>query len=291
MIEGKQLWATHYRFMNDKLEGSVLERAIWELIDGGELSSADRSFIAEMYRAFDGNAKFRISRVPDGNRFLLCAAYSGDELTLWRNYAREEVSFAVGIDPESPLGVIPPKPGSHVNVNVFPWRKVDYQPASSTLPETHMARIRAALDDDDMGARIRGMSAALRDIFCIVKSDAFEDERESRVVCLADNIRLWRFRSGEFGITPYVALGVADSWGEASDGSEPLPIRAIRLSSNASDADALAVNALLEVNGFGGGVEVDDGYDASGHLVAGNHREIEPPVRISHASNSLRFRS
>src|SRR5699024_1081578 len=158
-------------------------------------------------------------------------------------------SFAVGIDPESPLGVIPPKQVNFVNANVFPWRDVDYQPESSTLPETHMARIRAGLDDDDMGARIREVSAALRDIFCIVKSDAFEDEREARVVCLADNTRLWRFRSGEFGITPYVALGAADSWGEASEGSEPLPIRAIRLSSNASDADALAVNALLEVNG------------------------------------------
>lgn len=38
-------------------------------------------------------AKYRISHVPDGNRFLLCAAKNVDELTLWLNYDREEISL------------------------------------------------------------------------------------------------------------------------------------------------------------------------------------------------------
>lgn len=289
MVKGKQLWATHYRFMNDKLEGSVLERAVWKLIESSELKDVDRALIGEMYRMFDGVAKFRMSHIPDGNRFLLCGSKSGDELTLWRNYAREEVSFAVGIDPKSPLGVIPPKLDTKVNVNVFPWHDVDYQPESLTLPESHLSRIRAGLDQEDMSDRIRDVSSALLDVFCIAKSDAFEDERETRVVCLTDNTRLWNFRSGNFGITPYVALGAADSWDDPSKGTDPLPIRAIRLSANASDADIFAVNALLEINGFAGGVEADDGWDDSGHPIGGGYREIEPPVRISKASNSLRF--
>lgn len=289
MVEGKQLWATHYRFMNDKLEGAVLERAVWKLLENGDLNGLDLSLIREMYRTFDGVPKFLMSNVPDGNRFLICGAESGDELTLWRNYAREEVSFAVGLDRQSALGVIPPKKGSHVNVNVLPWRNVDYQPVSSTLPESHLSRISSALDQDDVSAQIRDVSSALIEIFCLAKSKAFKDEREVRVVCLADNTRLWRFRSGPFGITPYIALGSAKSWGESSGGKDPLPIREIRLSSNATDADILALNALLEVNGFAGEVEADEGWDASGAPIGGGYSEVEPPVRISQATDSLRF--
>ena len=66
MVKGKQLWATHYRFMNDKLEGSVLERAVWKLIESSELKDVDRALIGEMYRMFDGVAKFRMSQFLTG---------------------------------------------------------------------------------------------------------------------------------------------------------------------------------------------------------------------------------
>ena len=133
-----------------------------------------------------------------------------------------------------------------------------------------------------MSDRIRDVSSALLDVFCIAKSDAFEDERETRVVCLTTNTRLWNFRSGNFGITPYVGLGAADSWDDPSKGTDPLPIRAIRLSANASDADIFAVNALLEINGFAGGVEAERRLGRfRSYPIGGGYREIEPPVRIS----------
>lgn len=289
MIEKRQLWATHYRFMNDSLEGSVLEHAVQKLINSSDLIEGDRALIREMYRTFDGIPMNLYSRTPNGNRFLLCGANSGDELTLWRNYAREEISFAVGIDSESPLGVIPPKQGLLGNPDISAWKAVDYQPESSILPDSHMSRIKAGLKLGDEGDKIRRVSDLLRDIFCMVKSSAFKDERETRVVCVTDNIHLWRFRSGNFGITPYVALGAAESWGETSKGEDVLPIRAIRVSSNAKDADILALNALLEANGFEGDVDTEEGFDHEGRPIIGSYSEIEPPVKILQASNSLRL--
>lgn len=287
MVEDRQLWATHYQFMNDKQEGSVFDGAMSALLNSDDLDFAEKDLVARLYRPREAGVEIGTTRVPVQNRFLLCGSASGDELTLWRNYAREEISFAVGFDPAKPLGVIPPKAGVEVNANILPWKAVDYQPALSTVPDPYMRRIRDGLKKPNGGAQIGEVQEVLLDMLCAAKSEAFKDERESRVVCLADNTGLWRFRPGRLGITPYVALGSAKKWGEGSTGKELLPIRAVRLSANASEADMLALNALLEANGFAGRVEVD--FDDTGKPVFGTARAIEPPVRILKASNSLRL--
>lgn len=287
MVGDRQLWATHYQFVNDKQEGSVFDEAMSALLNSDELDFPEQDLLKRLYRPPEAGVESGFTRVTGQNRFLLCGSASGDELTLWRNYAREDVSYAVGFDPTAPLGVIPPKANINVNVNVFPWKVVDYQPALSTVPALYMRRIRDGLKQPNGGAQIGKIQEVLLDMLCVAKSEAFKDERESRVVCLADNTDLWRFRPGRLGITPYVALGSAKEWGEGSTGEESLPIRAIRLSANASEADMLALNALLEANGFAGRVEVD--FDDTGRPVFGTARAFEPPVRILKASNSLRL--
>lgn len=287
MVQGRQLWATHYQFVNDKREGSVFDEAMSALLNSDDLSFPEQDLLKRLYRPSEARVDIGVTRVPEQNRFLLCGSASGDELTLWRNYAREDVSFAVGFDPKAPLGVIPPKANINVNANVFPWKLVDYQPAISTVPEAYMCRIRNGLNQKNGGAQIGKIQEVLLDMLCVAKSEAFKDERESRVVCLADNTDLWRFRPGRLGITPYVALGFAKEWGEGSTGEALLPIRAIRLSANASEADMLALDALLEANGFAGRVEVD--FDDTGRPVNGTVRAFEPPVHILKASNSLRL--
>ncbi|MBM6588946.1 DUF2971 domain-containing protein [Brevibacterium sp. RIT 803] len=289
IIQGKQLWATHFQFMNDTLEGALMADPLDKFIaDDDVLNSYEREMVKIMNQQYEGISRLKITRVPDGNHFLLCGSEKGDELTLWRNYAQGSVSFAIGLDPKCPLGVIPPRNSLTSSGRVQPWNKVDYREQDSELPDEYAARIRSAAQNTDKGDQIGDLSAALQYMYSQVKSSAFKDERETRVVCQTDNPDMWRFRAGQYGITPYVALGTANAWGENSPGDEPLPIRAIRLSANATPPDHLALNALLESHGFGGDAEIEEFMDHSGSIVDTYAREYEPPVQLIQATNSLR---
>lgn len=290
IVEGRQLWATHNRFLNDTLEGSLLERSMRKAMGDkeGPLPRDVRSTYQELYEYQGGD---KISRVPNGNQFLLCGSKSGDELTLWRNYGQEAISFAVGLDPSVPLGIVGPKrhpKDRRSGGRVRQWKDVEYLPPDDEIPRKYIDSMLEARTHEDFGVLIDAVDTAVDEVSSVFKNDAFADERESRVVCWSDDTSLWRFRPGRYGLTPYIALGTAKTWGGESSGEEVLPIRAVRLSATATESDVLAVNALLEAHGFGGGLEVDDpeamdlgyptGYDV-----------IEPPVEVLVANNSLRF--
>lgn len=290
MIEHRQLWATHFQFMNDTLEGTVLAEALSAFTHENEnLTPYERSMIGIMNQQYAGVSRHTFTRVPDGNHFLLCGSKEGDELTLWRNYAKDTISFAVGLDPSVPLGLIPPKPTAGSSGWVQPWTDVEYQKSSPHLPDEHVERILSAVRQEDPGDQIGEVSDVLHHLLFLVKSIAFKDERETRVVCGSDNTAMWRFRSGPFGVTPYVALGTSSNWNERSSGKDPLPIRSIRISANANKADTLALNALLESNGFGGGAEVEEIRDERGVHVDTHHHEYSPPVEIHQTENTLRM--
>ena len=290
MIKDRQVWATHFRFLNDSQEGWFLDKPLTDFLENDEpMSSSERDFIWDMLRPYVGQPITRMTKVPDGNHFLLCGSTSGDELTLWRNYARDAVSFAVGLDPQSPLGLVPPdKDVGITRHEMHPWRKVEYHSPETYLPTAYARRIREAVSQEDMGDRIVDVSDELTHLYSTVKSAAFKDERESRIVCVTNNTQLWRFRVSSYGITPYVALGGSDTWSGLSNGKIPLPIRAIRLSSNSTAADHLALNALLEHHGFRGDAKYEEIYDDTGRHVDTIYEEHEPPVQLLQSSNSLR---
>lgn len=288
MVQGRQVWATHFQFMNDTMEGVLLLEPLRTFVKSSStLSASDKDFMEKMLEPYAGESRLTISRVPDGNLFLLCGSTEGDELTLWRNYARENISFAVGLDPNVPLGIIPPD-GDNVGFNsIQHWEKVRYQEPASHLPEEYQEQLRGALAAVDGGDRIRETSDQIQKILSFTKAKAFRDERETRLVVEANSTPLWRFRSGRFGITPYVALGVSEAWGKKSDGIAPLPIKKIRLSAAAKTADRLALDALLEKNGFAGSTDFGEVEFEGGDRGVWAF-ETPPPVKILQASNFLR---
>lgn len=289
IVEKRQLWATHFRFMNDTMEGVLMTEALETFIARQTgLAEGERDLLRNMLQSYQGAPHFMVTRVPDGNHFLLCGSKSGDELTLWRNYARDSISFAVGLDPEVPLGVIPPGEWNASSGEVLPWFDVDYRESGTELPAEYAGRLIDAVKRADLGDRIVDIDTALVDVLSRTKSAAFKDERECRVVSVVDSTALWRYRAGPLGITPYIALGTTSAWGVASSGEEVLPIRAIRLSANATPADHLALNALLENNGFGGGVEVEEVPTGNGGHVEETARLYAPSVDLLQAKNSLR---
>src|SRR5699024_10417035 len=128
MIRHRELWATHSRFMQHTGEGSVMPSASKAcLSDTTTLPPAQMSMVELPYSCLTANAYPPYTRVPQGNMFLVCGSRDNDALTLWRNYAREAVSFAVGLDPKVPLGVITSNKSPSGNCHdAMRWRDVDY---------------------------------------------------------------------------------------------------------------------------------------------------------------------
>lgn len=289
MIRDREIWATHSRFMNDKVEGEVMHAAISNFIESkGDLPPSQMSMIEMQYSFLTSNMYPHNTRVPAGNMFLLCGSRDNDALTLWRNYAREEVSFAVGLNPNAPLGIIQSeKHQSPRTRDVAPWRDVEYTSEFDKLPQHLAMSLREAAQSRDQGDQIVNISSELRRILSGVKHSAFEDERETRAAFFCDGTIDWHFRSGRFGITPYVKIGTSDRWGLSSDRSRRLPIEAIRLSANATEADILALNALLESNGFAFGTIYDEFLDENGFATHGSVG-YEHPLPVSQSRHPLR---
>ncbi|GAA1320098.1 hypothetical protein GCM10009591_38260 [Brachybacterium tyrofermentans] len=252
IVRDRELWATHSRFMNDKLEGSVMHSAVRDFLSSEKnLTSSQLAMIEMQFGFLTSNMYPHSTRVPQGNMFLLCGSRDNDALTLWRNYAREAVSFAVGLNPETPLGIIRTDHSLRNRwSDIVRWNDVKYTSAFSELPPQNVNPLREAAQSEDPGDQIVRISMELQRTLSGIKHSAFEDERETRIAFFDDSTSDWNFRAGRFGLTPYVRVGTSTQWGNYSDGSPKLPIEAIRVSANASEADIMAVHALLECYGL-----------------------------------------
>ena len=289
MIQNREIWATHSRFMNDKLEGSVMHDAIQKLLsDPNALPASQMGVIEMQYDFMTTNTWPSATRVPQGNMFLVCGSRDNDALTLWRNYAREDVSFAVGLNPSSPLGIIPSgRTPIRQWQDVTPWDDVEYVTDLNSLPQHRIERLCAAARTQDPGDQIVNVARELQKIRSGIKHSAFEDERETRVAFFSNDTTDWHFRSGRFGLTPYVRIGATTKWGRPSDGTHKLPIEAIRVSANAQEADLLAVNALLESRGFAFGEEYGEYEDENGFVASGTVGYIDP-IPVTQSQHPLR---
>src|SRR5699024_12770711 len=127
----------------------------------------------------------------------------------------------------------------------------------------------------------------LKRILSGVDLNLFANECETRIAYFNDSPRDWEFRAGLFGLTPYLRIGTSEQWGRSSDGEDNLPIRAIRVSANATDADIMAVHALLEGHGFTFGEIYEDRASddgAIGPVVTG----YEDPIPVVQSQHPLR---
>ncbi|ASN20124.1 hypothetical protein [Arthrobacter sp. YN] len=96
ILEKNELWASSAAFMNDAnelLSGSLQLRQYFE----EQRSSLPSQTVRDL------EAYIPDTRNRDRDSFVLSASSDGDSLTLWRNYGREHVSFAVGLDESVPL--------------------------------------------------------------------------------------------------------------------------------------------------------------------------------------------
>lgn len=229
--------------------------------------------------------------------YLVSASENGDLLTLWRNYGGSG-AFSIGLDPSVRLRPVlqrtedkhpfPPN-GYYEDAEDFTeegesflaydpddprtlggtWRRVNY--VSRDGLESHEEQLRR---DASFLVGRKHNPEKFRYVVDFTyldpdnapnleKDDAFSDEKEVRIIVSATpDWKFVKYRSGPFGLTPYVDLAAMEKTqtvhGDTTLIPAFLPIRRITLgpSHRGSEREQRSLRALLDANGYRD-VEVD----------------------------------
>lgn len=279
------LWASSAAFMNDHRELRTGPAVLAKQLDLQGLVDEGFRLLAQ------GTGK-----VDPTLAFVTCACNDGDSLTMWRNYTGGEVGFAVRLDPERPLHLRRQRsieevifPADHkllasanfshaaalrllgTMLGNFDGNPIDWQDAiydteqQATLVRHYLARVRAYVADD--GQQTEERAEEISDVMLdfdrklqMFKDEAFKDEQEKRVVCaLAQPLSrcFVKFRTGKYGIVPYVELGVPVEEPEGADAVLPRPMQNLPIMQIAvgptpyPEAAAAGVRQFLMSFGYG----------------------------------------
>lgn len=279
VVRDHEIWAHHSRFMNDQVEGEFFDELLEKFVNDNPLGLSQsilKDWLALLQRT---HSMIRIgleTDVDDRNNFLVCGSGSGDELTLWRNYGQGTRAYAVAFDRQAPLGPLLPEgrdklPALGSRIDLDGWAPVMYEDGQ-TFPSEPRKELQSIVDvwnkvspdENVQGEKIvfwHGFLNISLKYRGLIKHKAFEDEREERLAFSQSTPGLWKFRSGRYGLTPYIPLTNAPRWGEIVAERKPLPIKAIQLSPGATLDDVNAVHALLETHGYGAQYIWDDEGD------------------------------
>lgn len=266
MIENQELWASHVQFMNDRKEFVIAYEALHRLVlrENPDASNPELMLDYALGLRESNTRKALRAGFQVGDRFICCASTEPDSLTMWRLYGRENLAFAVGMSRSAPLGILAPRHLARTGGEVLPsWPEVSYAAGDEYKEAQFFGHdifedLRNEIRSNDTFIFSGEAKEQISRAISILKHHAFSDENEVRVSATVSNYELVNYRRGQFGLTPYLKLTGAKEWGEVTDKPSPLPIRQIRLSPGATQADVSAVRALLRSHGLGVFEEVEE---------------------------------
>jgi hypothetical protein len=257
MLEGRQLWATNVRFMNDTTElgygiGQVREVLQEPVTRRGRrhprserASRQNREDILAMLADTEANTK----------HFAVCFCENGDLLSQWRGYGALGSGFAVGLHGKKLCDFTAPfLPGAPPNLGVI-LRRVIYD------MRIQKSLVRRWIKYIDAGADAQAAFPILRMLYeCLVcfKDPGFKEEREWRLIQQGrvggDDICKESFRAREGRIVTYLPLSFP-SRAEARSARKPagsnFPVAAITYGPTVDDVAAgHALRALVKHHGF-----------------------------------------
>jgi len=220
VIESKELWATHFEYLNDRSELRLGEKIVAEEAEAivRELpEKSARRLILENFLALHPTT--RLTQV--GSIYLASLSEHGDLLSQWRAYGSDGSGYSISVSsmpnpgpdtPEAPAGLI--------------LMKCEYDSSAFRVrARTILLEVAAGFEKFFTSARSDGneklvhnvaLSICFRRIAAEVprlKHSAFREEAEWRLVAVTseDHDReVVRYRSGRGGLTPYVAIPIAD---------------------------------------------------------------------------------
>lgn len=249
MIRDRSIWAGCTDFMNDEKEGVrgfEILRERWGK-GGSETKEKTRQKAVEAY----------LKKVEEtrSRQFIVSASSESDSLTLWRNYGRDSVSYAVCLDTSKRLVPVPlPK---YCEVEEWPDAPDDYLTAYKTDVEDEEGRTHTVLTHhpdatgsyqsakwipvsycsdeqittiDEVALKIFNESSGQYDLFeglhnsasveqdlLSIKDYGFHHEEEVRLhyYGITPGWRFVHYRATSLGVTPYIVLTEASIQSDA----------------------------------------------------------------------------
>lgn len=263
------LWATSAQFLNDagevELAVELLQRELRE-------RAVQEGFFRDAAALIEENGVDH--SVSPGLFFVLSAAGGWDLLAMWRNYGGQGESYAIGLDPASPLAVLAAEVGTGTaQVRHRPWTPVRYSAEDQArlvdavfddLPE-EIERAMSLASSGASKAEVLADAADLLDdmeqALLLIKHEGFTDERETRhcTVIYRDAgdsplpPGLFSYRATPYGMAPYLRLTGGDGTRPVRTEASRLPIRAIAMSPSPNGPAAVdSLLALLAEHGYDG---------------------------------------
>jgi hypothetical protein len=188
ILKDKCLWATDFRFLNDKSEyvfGLGLVSAAL-----GKRTDPLSKILSEMWNRTQ-------EHLPLLTLYVASLCEEGDLLSQWRSYARLHDGYALAFNPDK----LTLKPGCQLLKAVY--SKDRQREIIENILDVSQGLI-LGTSSDDTESLVRHALATLLRVTARFKDASFEGEREWRIICFGHKGPQFRVSSGH--ITPYVEI-------------------------------------------------------------------------------------
>ena len=231
MLESGKIWATHVSRMNDSMEHKIgvalVERLVRENMEDQSRQLVERA----------------ISNLVSVDTYIACYSSEVNRLSQWRAYAGLGVGYCIGF-----------KSGEMATTDgrMPLLEKVIY---SEEVAEAVVVRLldrveeflaKSNFGEVEVGYLLGMLEATFNSVACVVKHAGFEEEAEYRQIYQPSASSLLletKFRSGRYGLTPYVEFGFL------KEGQ--LPIESITIGPCADpDEENRTLAAILSRHGY-----------------------------------------
>ncbi|MEA3011096.1 MAG: hypothetical protein QOJ91_2788 [Sphingomonadales bacterium] len=247
MLRSNEVWATDYRFLNDRSEIAHTRSLVRSLISE-EMKKTNDSLVARLYAQilqFEGAGNL-------GDPYVFSFSEEADDLSQWRGYAREGQGFTIGFCAKSIYKASSKKGSGFSFCKVVYDENKQWKSISKALGEMveELRRVtKASKTDEDMAIShtvdwfdlLVGIRATAN------KHHSFRKEGEWRTISLIneDDRHEVKIRSSGVRLVPYLPVGLR------SKEMEKLPILRVGIGPGFTSGDEVyAVQALCNEAGY-----------------------------------------
>jgi hypothetical protein len=209
ILTSHAMWATDIRFLNDASEYNYGERIIKNVIS--RRRKGRRGETKKFFEEFDAS----VDLFPETHFFVMSLTEVGDLLSQWRGYTPNGNGFSLGFGVEKLRTVLEQR-------GEFSLVKCIYEPdeqekwvnqAIDDVLEEWNQRDEPTPKRRDNKVQIRIYPPTLLRILCtflapVFKNATFKEEKEWRFILTRNNTSVWKFRSGQSMITPFIEVNL-----------------------------------------------------------------------------------
>jgi hypothetical protein len=244
ILESRKIWATHVRYLNDESEFVHSWKKVWDSLslkikqkDFQEKDPNFRQSLEKMYRVL----RDEIMKDPQRTTYyVICFTddkasdshsdrFDGDRLSQWRGYSKGGYGFSLGFDASALLNSFT------ASGNVVQWvNRCEYSEFAqnaqidqltskhcdgflnswtnyfSGLQASSLAPAEYRKNNVELLMNpLMEMCAEFVQFGMFIKHPAFREENEWRVAFVAQSSELCLFRPSNFGLTPYIEIGIS----------------------------------------------------------------------------------